>query len=158
MGRLESVDREDDIKDTGRSLMGWMGRGSGSLPVTGRVQTGYGQTIAGGDKSQGLSIAAAPGAIVTAPTGGIVRFAGPFRQYKLLVIIQHPNGEHSLLGGLQELYTRVGDSVVSGEPVGKLPHSAEGDGKLVGDSTRTASLYYERRRHGKPIDPRQARG
>jgi murein hydrolase activator len=128
-------------------LASWFGKDS-RLPVTGTVTAGYGQTLSGGGTSQGLTISAAGGAIVTAPGAGVVRFAGPFRQYKLLVIIQHASGEHSLLGGLHELYTRIGDRIDAGEPLGKLS----------GDSGQTASLYYERRRHGKPIDPRSAKG
>jgi septal ring factor EnvC (AmiA/AmiB activator) len=130
-----------------RNLKNWFGP-KASLPVAGNIKTGYGDILTGGGESQGLTIEAAPKAIVVTPSSGIVRFAGPFRQYKLLVIIQHTNGEHSLLGGLQEIYTRVGDTVVAGEPVGKLS----------GDSKPLASLYYERRRNGKPIDPRLARG
>ena len=130
----------------------WFNSRGSALPVAGRVKTGYGQPIAGGDKSQGLTIEAMPASIVVSPGAGTVRFAGPFRQYKLLVIIQHANGEHSLLGGLQEIYARVGDTVIAGEPIGKL------SGKLSGDRQSMASLYYERRRNGKPIDPRQARG
>lgn len=128
--------------------------GNSRLPVIGKIQTGYGQNMGSGNTSQGLSITAEPGAIVTAPSNGVIRFAGPFRHYKLLVIIQHPNGEHSLLGGMQELYTRTGATVTAGEPLGKLPRSA----KMKGDSSHSTSLYYERRRNGKPIDPRQARG
>ncbi|MDB5477839.1 MAG: metallopeptidase, partial [Alphaproteobacteria bacterium] len=103
-------------------------------------------------------ITANPGAIVTAPDPGTIRFAGPFRQYKLLVIIQHDNGEHSLLGGLQELYTSVGAKVVKGEPLGKLPPAKSSEVKMEGDSGPATSLYYERRRNGKPIDPRKANG
>lgn len=139
------------------SVKEWFGSvvnrfGNASLPVTGRIATAYGQSAGEGIISQGLTINAAPGSIVTAPSAGVVRFAGPFRQYKLLVIVQHPNGEHSLLGGMQELYTRTGARVSNGEPLGKLPGR-----NLAGDSAST-SLYYERRRNGKPIDPRQARG
>jgi len=136
------------MASVGQTLKSWMGGTSGKLPVSGTVKTGYGQEMPGGGISKGLSIQAASGAIVTAPQDGVVRFAGPFRQYRLLVIIQHANGEHSLLGGLQELYTKTGDHVAAGEPIGKLS----------GDSSQSASLYYERRRNGKPIDPRSARG
>lgn len=130
-----------------RSLKSWFG-GSAGLPVAGDVVTGYGDALPGGGMSRGLRIKATGGAVVTAPLGGVVRFAGPFRQYRLLVIIQHDNGDHSLLGGLQELYTKTGARIAKGEPLGKLE-------KLEGDSTRASSLYYERRRNGKPIDPRR---
>lgn len=119
-----------------------------TLPVAGNIKTAYGERMSGGGESQGVTIESNPGAIVVSPSDGTVRFAGAFRQYKLLVIIQHANGEHSLLGGLQEIYTRVGDTVIKGEPIGKLS----------GDSTPPARLYYERRHNGKPIDPRAARG
>lgn len=132
----------------GDKIMGWFKGGTATLPVIGNIKTAYGQTLAGGGESQGLTIDAPAQAVVVAPSDGTVRFAGPFRQYRLLVIVQHANGEHSLLGGLQETYVRVGDTVIKGEPVGKLS----------GDSGPSASLYYERRRNGKPIDPRQARG
>lgn len=142
----------ESLQKTGRnivrSLKDWFGR-SGNLPVAGNVATGYGDTMPGGGVSRGLRINATSGAVVTTPLDGVVRFAGPFRQYKLLVIIQHDNGDHSLLGGMQELYTKTGARVKMGEPLGKLP-------KLEGDSTRSTSLYYERRRNGKPIDPRRA--
>jgi septal ring factor EnvC (AmiA/AmiB activator) len=143
----------DDVKPVAKaivkSLSEWFGKLAAHfrLPVAGSVAVEYGQALPGGGTSQGLTINAAPGAIVTAPADGVVRFAGPFRQYKLLVIIQHGTNEHSLLGGMQELYTTVGAHVSAGEPLGKLP-------KLEGDSSGKASLYYERRRNGKAVDPR----
>lgn len=152
------VAKPTKARDLIQSLSSWLGVGKSQLPVTGNIKTSYGQSLAGGGTSQGLTIEASPSAIVVAPGGGIIRFAGPFRQYKLLVIIQHTNGEHSLLGGLQEIYTRVGDTVEAGEPIGKLGSGKQAGEKLAGDSQPLASLYYERRRQGKPIDPRNARG
>lgn len=132
-----------------RSLSDWFGRvtSHGRLPVAGDVITAYGEALPGGGHSQGLKIRTAPGAVVAAPANGVIRFAGPFRQYKLLVIIQHGKNEHSLLGGLHELYTRTGARVAAGEPLGSLA-------KLGGDSA-AASLYYERRHNGKAVDPRR---
>jgi septal ring factor EnvC (AmiA/AmiB activator) len=132
--------------------------GSFKMPVTGHVSQDFGQNTSEGVTSQGVMIAARPGSIVIAPSAGIVRFAGPFRQYKLLVIIQHANGDHSLIGGMEELYTQTGAKVVAGEPLGKLPDRNVSGDKLTGDSDASSSLYYERRRNGKPIDPRLARG
>jgi septal ring factor EnvC (AmiA/AmiB activator) len=137
------LSKKDSVK---QSLVAWFSRGA-QMPVVGRVETGYGDIIPGGSKSQGLRIAAHSGAVVTAPLDGTVKFAGPFRQYRILVILQHGNGDHSLMGGIDELFTRVGENVVAGEPIGKLS----------GDSVTAASLYYERRRGGKPVDPRHVR-
>jgi septal ring factor EnvC (AmiA/AmiB activator) len=145
VGGLGAADKNrDSVKE---SLFGWFAKSGDEMPVVGVVETGYGEKIEGGGASQGLRIRANAGAVVVSPSNGTVKFAGPFRQYKLLVIVQHESGDHSLLGGLNELYTRVGERVTSGEPIGKLS----------GDSTRTASLYYERRHRGKAVDPRRAK-
>lgn len=131
----------------GQSVMSFFSRGSGpsKLPITGRIRTSYGEKLASGANSQGLSIAGTPDGVVVAPEGGTVRFAGPFRQYRLLVIIEHAGGYHSLLGGLRDVYTKVGTKVAAGEPIGKLEHDEA-----------HANLYYEVRRNGKPVDPRRS--
>lgn len=137
----------------GQRLQNMFSDKGGKLPVVGHIDTGFGAKLPGGGTSQGLTIAAAPAALVVAPREGVVRFAGPFRQYKLLIIIQHPDGEHSLLGGLQEAYARAGDNVGKGEVIGKLPGRLPG-ANFQGDSNATSSLYYERRHDGRPVDPR----
>jgi septal ring factor EnvC (AmiA/AmiB activator) len=159
LSRLNSVPVQPQVKPRfTESMRNWFGSNNTKLPVAGDIKLAYGQALPGGGISQGLTITAISGAIVVAPSSGVIRFAGPFRQYKLLIIIQHPNGEHTLLGGLQEIYTRVGDAVTAGEPLGKLVGGNKAESKLTGDRDPFASLYYERRRHGKPIDPRLAKG
>lgn len=131
----------------GQSVMSFFKRGQGpsKMPIMGTIRTAYGEKLANGANSQGISIAGTPQGVVIAPEKGVVRFAGPFRQYRLLVILEHDNGYHSLLGGLGEIYTKVGNRVAAGEPIGKLNKDAA-----------HANLYYEVRQHGKPIDPRRA--
>ncbi len=116
-----------------------------TMPVSGYIRTNFGETNDKG-KSEGLTVDSTPGAVVVAPYPGIVRFAGPFRSYKLIVIIEHNNGYHSLLAGLSEIYLPVGAKVLSGEPVGKLKDSA----------TTKTSLYYELRHKGKPTNPNKS--
>jgi septal ring factor EnvC (AmiA/AmiB activator) len=70
-------------------------------------------------------------------------FAGPFRTYGLILIIEHSEGYHTLLAGLGRIDGTVGQSVVTGEPVGTAG-SAE---------TGNPSIYVELRRNGQPIDP-----
>jgi septal ring factor EnvC (AmiA/AmiB activator) len=77
--------------------------------------------------------------------GGIVRFADDFKNYGKLVIIEHKNGYHSLLGGLGRIDSAVGQPVKAGEPIGILPKASSRGGK--------PALYYELRRNGNPVDP-----
>ena len=103
----------------------------------------YGQQDEIGATSQGIRIEARSGAMVVAPMGGIVRYAGPFKSYGNIVLLEHKNNYHSLIAGLGRIDTVVGQSVDSGEPVGNL-------GTQAGDRP---VLYYELRLNGEPINP-----
>lgn len=118
--------------------------GRGALPVAGRVTRGFGAPTEAGP-AQGLTLAAAPGARVTSPCPGRVAFAGPFRSYGLLLIVECGDGYHFVLAGLDKLDTAPGERVLAGEPVGQLP-------RIEGRSR--ATLYLELRRNAVPVDPR----
>lgn len=113
-------------------------------PVGGKVVTRYGEADEVGATSRGLTYRGRAGAAVVAPADGAVMFAGPFKGYGLLLILEHANGYHSLLSGLGRIDAQVGQRVLGGEPVGLL--SGDGD----------PTLYYELRRGGQPVNP--ARG
>jgi len=114
------------------------------LPVAGRITRGFGAPAEGGP-SQGLSLAAAPAARVTSPCAGRVVFAGPFRSFGLLLIVDCGDGYHFVLAGLDRLDAGPGQALLAGEPVGQLPRPA-GRGP--------ATLYLELRRRTQPVDPR----
>ncbi len=112
-------------------------------PVRGKVVLGYGQPGDGGQNQRGATFETRPGAQVVAPYGGQIAFAGTFRTYGLILIIEHSEGYHSLLAGLGRIDTAVGQWVAAGEPVG----AAEESGAV------NPRFYVELRRNGQPIDP-----
>jgi septal ring factor EnvC (AmiA/AmiB activator) len=116
------------------------GRGAMPMPARGTVEVRYGQRDSMGGTSKGLTVRTRDGAQVVAPYDGTIAFAGPFRGYGLLLIIEHTDGYHSLLAGMKRLDGRVGQTVRAGEPVG-----------IMGDGEPT--LYMELRRDGRPINP-----
>jgi septal ring factor EnvC (AmiA/AmiB activator) len=87
------------------------------LPVTGRTVRGFGAAHAGGT-SAGITFAPRGGAQVVAPAAGRVAFAGPYRGYGSIVIIEHENGWTSLVTGLARLDVAVGEALVGGAPLG----------------------------------------
>ncbi len=123
--------------------------GNSRLPISGIIRIGYNDSDAFGAPSKGLSIEGLGGSLIVAPMGGTVRFAGQFKNYGNMMIVEHKNGYHSLIAGFEKIDTVVGQRVSAGEPLGYL-HYAENNIK--------PALYYELRHNGKPINPAQKLG
>jgi septal ring factor EnvC (AmiA/AmiB activator) len=112
-------------------------------PVQGRVDQRYGQGTGFGNASRGITIATRERAQIVAPHDGKVVFAGSFRRYGQILIIEHGGGYHTVLAGLAQIDCVVGQWLLAGEPVGSMGRE---------DSEQTA-LYVELRRNGQPINP-----
>lgn len=110
------------------------------LPVAGRVETGFGELSDAGVRARGLTLAPAPGAAVAAPAAGVVRYAARFRDYGVIIIIDHGDGWTSLVAGLGDATVRPGAAVRQGALVG---HAGSGDDPRV---------TVELRRRGRPVD------
>jgi len=118
-------------------------RGKLTLPATGTVMPRFGSEEKLGEFSKGMMIAARPGAQAVAPFDGQIVFAGPFRGYGRILIIEHRDGYHSLIVGLARIDASVKQWVLAGEPIG-----------IVGEhESQGAQLYVEIRHNGRPIDP-----
>jgi murein hydrolase activator len=89
------------------------------FPVIGDIARGFGERLPSGARSRGVTIAARPGAIVVAPAAGRVTYAGLFRGYGAIAIIDHGDGYTSLITGLGSNQSRVGDTVAQGSPLGR---------------------------------------
>lgn len=87
------------------------------LPVIGRIVTGFGSRTEGG-VSNGITFATRPTAQVVAPASGRIIFAGPYRGYGEIVILEHPGGWISLVTGLARVDAAVGRTVAAGAPLG----------------------------------------
>jgi septal ring factor EnvC (AmiA/AmiB activator) len=116
------------------------------LPVRGRLVTGMGEVSGNGVRARGLTLATAAAAPVVAPAAGRIRYAGPFRSFGRIVIIDHGAGWTTLLTGLGTVGARAGTSVAAGAPLGNAP-AVEG-----------ARVTVELRRRGRPIDIAQLAG
>ena len=106
-----------------------------------------------GGRSEGLHIATGKLAQITAPADGEVEFAGEFRSYGKLVIINAGDGYHLLLAGLDKISVSAGQTLTAGEPVGTMgSHTARGT--LIGDRIDDPRpiLYVEVRKGAVAID------
>ena len=116
-------------------------KGQVSRPARGAIITSFKQEMSRGVTSNGIDIKTAANAQVIAPYDGTVIFAGPFKNFGNLIIIDHGDGYTSLLGGLGENGTEVGQTLLAGEPVGTMPSSANG------------KLHMEIRKNNQPLNP-----
>lgn len=116
-------------------------RGGMANPVSGRIVRNYGQTDAAGSASKGIVFGAEARSRVVAPYDGQVVYAGPFRGYGRILIIEHGGGYHTLLSGLGRIDCAVGQWILAGEPVA-----------VMGEQSG-AGLYVELRRDGQPVNP-----
>ena len=109
------------------------------MPIIGQLVTGMGELSESGVRSRGLTIMTQAGALAVAPTAGRVVFAGPYRGYGQIVIIDHGGGWTTLITGLLRLDATVGDTVRQGDPLGNT-----GPGQ--------PRVTIELRRDGRPVD------
>ena len=127
-------------------------RGQVPIPVNGVKIKDFGAPDGLGGAEKGLSIATRAGAQVTAPADGWVVYAGPFRSYGQLLILNTGGGYHILLAGMERISVDLGQFVLTGEPVAVM-----GSGSHIAAILATGSsqpvLYVEFRKDGVPVDP-----
>lgn len=126
-------------------------RGKLLLPVDGTRVREYGAADELGRKEKGISIAAPAGNAVISPCDGWVVYAGVFRSYGRLLIINAGGGYHVLLAGMEQITVELGQFVLTGEPVAVM-----GGPKMSSTGTETSTdpvLFIEFRKDGNSIDP-----
>jgi septal ring factor EnvC (AmiA/AmiB activator) len=90
------------------------------LPVEGRIVTGLGEISAAGVHARGLTFETRAGSAAIAPRAGRVAYAGAFRGYGDIVIIDHGGGWTTVVTDLTGLTVRAGARVAQGAPLGRV--------------------------------------
>ena len=110
------------------------------LPVAGTIVAGFGEaSSSGGMRAQGVTLATREGAQVVAPAAGRIAFAGRYKGYGRIAIIEHGGGWTTLVTNLAAVTPAVGDSVVQGAPLGVAGRGAP-------------RITVELRKDGAPVD------
>jgi len=113
------------------------------LPASGPVLHRFGEPLAGGGRSNGLTISVTRGAKAVSPAAGLIQYVGPVKGWGVIVILRLAGGYHLVLAGLERTSVQTGQSVAEGQAVGWAP-----DGRQS-----TSELYLEVREQGSPVDP-----
>src|SRR4051794_24561155 len=123
-----------------------------AFPVNGTRIRDFGGSDGAGGVQKGISLAARAGAQVTTPCDGWVVYAGPFRSYGQLLILNAGGGYHVLIAGMERISVNIGQFVLTGEPVATMG-SASQVASILATSASQPVLYVEFRKDGTPIDP-----
>ena len=109
------------------------------LPAPGRLLSGTGELNPTGYRERGLLVEVAPRAMLSAPADGTVTFAGRYRSFGNIVIIEHGGGWTSLVAYMDELGVEKGAKVDQGDVIGRA-------------SSTNPQIMVELRRNGRIID------
>jgi len=125
------------------------------LPAAGEILRQFGDPDGTGHEAKGMVIASAPGSLVTAPADGWVVYAGEFRSYGQMIILNTGDGYHMVLSGMDRVSTGQGKFVLSGEPLAVMGEKRVASATALALETDRPTLYIEFRKDGKPVDSRE---
>lgn len=128
-------------------------RGLLPLPASGSQLRGFGENDGSGGTTRGISLETRPGALVSAPSDAWVVYAGPFRSFGQLLILNAGGGYYMLLAGMQRIDVTLNQFVLAGEPVAVMGETSEAAATIVGSGTGQPVLYIEFRKDGVSVDP-----
>ncbi len=127
-------------------------RGKLILPVNGTITRHFGDDTGLGTTLQGMAIGTEANMNVISPVAAKVEFAGPFRSYGELLILNAGEGYLVLLAGMKQISVELGQTIKAGEPLGQM-----GDGPanlaVLGETAKIPELYVEFRKDNTAIDP-----
>jgi murein hydrolase activator len=127
-------------------------KGTLFLPAKGTALKSFGSADGFGGRESGLSLETGKYALVTAPVDGWVSYAGSYRSYGQVLIINAGGGYRMVLTGLDKINVDIGQFILAGEPVASMGEVSAA--ALATDTSATGPvLYIEIRKDGIPIDP-----
>lgn len=125
-----------------------------NFPVAGQLVRNFGDPDGTGHEAQGIVIATNPGNLVTAPADGWIVYAGEFRSYGPMIILNTGEGYHLVVAGMETINVIQGQFVVAGEPLAVMGTKRVASTTAFALETDRPTLYIEFRKDGKPVDSR----
>ncbi len=150
--RAAEAARQAEVNRIGLTLSFKDARGRLHLPVAGTRVREYGAPDGLGGSERGISLETRAGAQIVTPSDGWVVYAGNFRSYGQLLIINAGGGYHILLAGMERITVELGQFVLTGEPVAVMGNGLRLASAAAFDTSQPI-LYIEFRKDGNSIDP-----
>lgn len=109
------------------------------LPESSELVFGYNELNRTGYRERGLQLVVGAGADIAAPAAGTIAFAGIYRSYGQIVIIEHGGGWTTLITNLGDISVDEGDKLAQGDEVGQA-------------TNENPRVTFELRRKGRVMD------
>jgi len=122
-------------------------------PVGGKVFRGFSEPDDLGGEMKGVAISTRSGEIVTSPADGWIAYAGPYRSFERLLIINAGDDYHVMIAGMERITVDVGQFVLAGEPVAMMGSQALVSPAMGIIDAEGPVLYVEFLKEGGSIDP-----
>ena len=154
-GNLNGKPNVGGLKDSARlspAIAFASAKGLFALPVNGAKIREFGGSDGSGGVEKGISLSTRAGAQVTTPCDGWVVYAGPFRSYGQLLILNAGGGYHVLIAGMERISVNIGQFVLTGEPIATMGTKSQVASVIAANASQPV-LYVEFRKDGTPIDP-----
>lgn len=128
-------------------------RGQLQIPVQGVEVLSYGDKNSTGSRIQGAFMATRASALVISPVDARIVYAGPFRSYGKLLILDVGDDVHIVMSGMDQIDVAAGQFVLNGEPIAKMGTRRIASAATVDIASSRPMLYIEFRKDGKSFDP-----
>ncbi|MDF1609176.1 peptidoglycan DD-metalloendopeptidase family protein [Hoeflea sp. YIM 152468] len=128
--------------------------GTLSRPAKGETLRYFGADDGTGHTLAGEILATEAGATIVAPADAWIAYAGPFRSYGQVVILETGEDHHVVLAGMEKVNVAAGRFVVSGEPLATMGQTRFAGSAALTLASERPTLYIEFRKDGQPVDPR----
>ena len=122
-------------------------------PVQGVEVLSFGEKNSAGSKNQGAFMATRANALVISPVDARIVYAGPFRSFGKLLILDVGDDVHIVMAGMEHIDVSVGQFVLTGEPIAKMGTRRVASVATVDIASSRPMLYVEFRKDGKSFDP-----
>jgi septal ring factor EnvC (AmiA/AmiB activator) len=128
-------------------------RGRLQMPVQGVEVLSFGEQNSTGSRNQGAFLATRANALVISPVDARIVYAGPFRSYGKLLILDVGDDVYIVMAGMDQIDVRAGQFVLTGEPIAKMGTRRIASAATVDIASSRPMLYVEFRKDGKSFDP-----
>ncbi len=109
------------------------------LPTRAQIRSGFSELSVNGYRERGIRMMVPASSAIKAPASGTIKYAGVYRDFGRIVIIEHGGGWSTLITNMAAVYVNEGQAINQGDDIGTA-------------KSKDNEILIELRRNGRPMD------